>query len=429
MPYFIPLGVPDFNGKKERDFFQFTYEIEDNDALELLIEIRDGSNVIYKEKITDCSKLIQGEHIWQWDGFDNHGILDTAKFTNAKSLNFYVTGKDDAGNYDRSKTDFKAEYDQVDWVDVKIDKVSKRIDVTLRVNLTDGGEKGTETNYKFEKISPGDYHNPKLSAPKKIYPWSKIPNKALEYYGETPIKTRTKSFEELKEMVLDGINIYWSRHQGNIGKNIQINNKKYEIFVNAINITDSNKSLDDIPLIYNTNSPWSRSGNTGGSYSDGNFDDEIMGILPNGLVQRISFNSGYIYHDNWKSWYKGHYIHKTKGWLFNSEVNETKDFEETSAHEIGHEILQAYAGTVYSWQHKGSSYYLPQDIKPVGEETFKEEYINIDYMENSKGENVPTSGEIDLMKYYNDYSDYKNRIIANEKDVLSLLWLTKLNLK
>lgn len=47
----------------------------------------------------------------------------------------------------------------------------------------------------------------------------------------------------------------------------------------------------------------------------------------------------------------------------------------------------------------------------------------------SNGENTPKSGEIDLMKYYNDYSDYKDRIVASEQDVKGLLWLTKLSLK
>lgn len=53
--------------------------------------------------------------------------------------------------------------------------------------------------------------------------------------------------------------------------------------------------MNDIPLIYNTNVAWSRSGNTGGSYKDNNLDDEIMGMLSEGLVQRISYNAGYIY--------------------------------------------------------------------------------------------------------------------------------------
>ncbi|WP_440121902.1 hypothetical protein [Tenacibaculum sp. Ill] len=425
MPSFVSLGIADYSGNSERGFVQFTYQIADNNAKELTLQIRDGSSVIFEEKITDASKLKQGEHIWKWDGFDSGGILDTAKLTQYENLNLYTIGVDSSNNYSRKKLDFSMRYDEVKWVDVKIDKNSKRIDVTLRVNLKDGGARGIEC---YEKdIDP----DPKLRVPMEVCPWDKIPEEVLSHYGKSPIKSRTErfSFEELKKMALEGINKYWSRHSNNIGKGVNINGEFYELYINSINETNPRLSLNDVPLIYNTNNPWSRSGNTGGSYDDGNLDDEVMGLLPNGIVQRLSYNVGYIFHSNWKEWYKGHPIHKTKGWVFNSAVDETEDFMETSAHEIGHEILQALAGTVFSWQHKGSSYYFPQDRKPVGKESIKEEYVNIDFMENSKGEKAPARGEIDLMKYYNNYSNYKNRIIASEKDVLGFLWLTKLNIR
>lgn len=101
---------------------------------------------------------------------------------------------------------------------------------------------------------------------------------------------------------------------------------------------------------------------------------------------------------------------------------------ETAAHEIGHEILQAIAGTTYSWQHKGSSYYLLQDTKPLeGQETFWDKITHWDEMD-THGENYPVSGEIDLMKYYNGHKPQKasERVIASEQDVLGLIWLTKI---
>ncbi len=52
-------------------------------------------------------------------------------------------------------------------------------------------------------------------------------------------------------------------------------------------------------------------------------------------------------------------------------------------------------------------------------------------MKDTSGENSPDSGAIDLMKYYNNdpkYIDYK-RASSSEKDILGLLWLTKLDLK
>ncbi|WP_157885951.1 hypothetical protein [Chryseobacterium glaciei] len=47
------------------------------------------------------------------------------------------------------------------------------------------------------------------------------------------------------------------------------------------------------------------------------------------------------------------------------------------------------------------------------------------------GEDYPLSGEIDVMKYYNKEPRIKDRtrMVAAEKDVLGLLWLTKLKIK
>lgn len=104
----------------------------------------------------------------------------------------------------------------------------------------------------------------------------------------------------------------------------------------------------------------------------------------------------------------------------------------TAAHELGHELLQAYGGTIYSWQHKGSSYYLPQGTKPTkGKETRWERMTHWDEMETD-GEDYPVNGgEIDVMKYYNKEPriKYFDRTVASEKDVLGLVWLTKLKIK
>ncbi len=409
MALFVPLGISAYDGTKEKDTIKFFIDIEENNADKLLIQVRNGSNLIYEEEITEGPMLKVGSHPWYWDGFDKNGILDTKLLTEATNLNLLSkVWLDDEIEFET--VDFKAEYSEVKWVDIKIDKNNKLINVNLRVNLTDGGAYGVDCTNVSGSIKEG-------IPPRTICPWDKIPQKATSKTNPI-IKKRTKSFDKLKQMVLDGINTYWSRRSSNTKQTI-ISNENWEIIVNAVNTNNSDVSLNDIPLIYNTNNPWSRSGNPGDNHlGDGNIMDELAKLLPDGIVQRISYNVGYIKYSN--------------GWFYNHESDENKEFEETSAHEIGHEILQAFGGNVYSWQHKGSSYYMPQDKKPIGEESFKEEYINMDYMEDTKGESYPKNGEeIDLMKYYHGKrpSDFYKRRVANEKDVVGLLWLAKLKLQ
>jgi hypothetical protein len=102
-------------------------------------------------------------------------------------------------------------------------------------------------------------------------------------------------------------------------------------------------------------------------------------------------------------------------WDYQITNNEDNEFKETSAHEIGHTILKAYGGTFYSYGHKGSVNTITQNRKP-------------------SAPSYPNSGEIDIMPYFRNtphppYKKSYDRTIASNKDVLSLIWLTKLSLK
>jgi hypothetical protein len=389
MPSFVPLGIADYSGNNERGFVQFTYQIADNNAKELTLQIRDGSSVIYEEKITDANKLKQGEHIWKWDGFDSGGILDTAKLTQYENLNLYTIGVDNSNNYSRKKLDFSMSYDEVKWVDVKIDKNSKRIDVTLRVNLKDGGARGVECREVIQR----DHLNPGMRTSKEVCPWDEIPQGDL-ITGKPPLTARTRSFEDLERLALDGINYHWGRNRGHyIAKDVDIDGEKYEVYVNAINTTE--KAMDDVSLIFNTNGDWMRSGNPG------TVEDPISFV--GNIVSReaVCYNVGYIYE----------YFYKNS-WDYQSESSENLEFRFTTAHEIGHTILKAYGGTFYSYGHKGSVNTITQNRK-------------------SSAPSYPSSGEIDIMPYY-PYSPPQtayNRYVAAETDVLGLLWLTKLKLR
>ena len=64
-------------------------------------------------------------------------------------------------------------------------------------------------------------------------------------------------------------------------------------------------------------------------------------------------------------------------------------------------------------------------------------YTHIDNYPSSFGEYYPTTGEIDLMKYYHSLSPENkiiaypdsSRTVASEKDILGLLWLSKIEIK
>lgn len=94
------------------------------------------------------------------------------------------------------------------------------------------------------------------------------------------------------------------------------------------------------------------------------------------------------------------------------DTNEDIDFKFTSAHGTGHEILKKYGGTFYSYGHKGSVNSVTQKMKDDAPA----------YKVNS---------EIDIMPYYPsspNLSLFKNYAAA-EKDVLGLIWLTKIEVK
>ena len=308
-----------------------------------------------------------GHYILFWNGFDSEGIYDSSIF-DKKTFRARLTGI----KGEKKKTaevSFRTEYAEVNWVDVRIDQNNKRIDTTLRVNLKDGGAEG---------LSPQEQSNIYEPAyTQTIYPWDKIPQKDIKKYKKEPIKERTKSFEELRDMALEGINKHWSRHAGNIGEGVQIGENFYEVFVNA---EQNEKGMVAPRIIYFTNS------------ENNNFNRSHNWFLSRKLFYKV----GYVKENIWN------YIDENKALL---------DFQETSAHEIGHKLLEDYGGKTYSYKHKGSSTWGQSPLK---------------------GTTYPKTGEIDLMKYTDEDflpKDFYERVVLSKEDVIGILWLTKINIK
>ncbi|NRS90758.1 hypothetical protein HNQ02_003705 [Flavobacterium sp. 7E] len=312
-----------------------------------------------------------GEYVINWDGFDAKGIYDSTLF-NGEDLEAVITARKD-GKQKNATVDFSTNYSEVQWTDIRIDGNAKRIDVTLRVNLTDGGEEGLSC---YEK----DYDpDPKIRQMGTVCTWDKIPADVLSKIGKPIIKQRTQSFNDLQRLALKGVEEHWSRnHQRIIGNGISIISDKYEVFVKALNCTKN--AMDDVDLKFSSNLYWGRSNNPGdGSTTKSVIANilEYVRYIP--LNETIYYNTGY---QDYNLTYETELLRKNADWRYidesifyygnnqNTPIEE-KEFSYTSAHELGHSILKAFAekgdgSTDFSYKHKGSSNY--SDKLPVTKE-------------------------------------------------------------
>jgi len=394
--YLIPLGVPDYNGNVKDQYIKFEVDVIDSKIKSYFIDIFHDGNVIYTS--SEITVKLTGKSIYEWDGFDNNGILDSEILKQGKKLKAQVRTNINGTKLVKETKEFYFKYPFYNWTDVKINKNTKRIDVTLRVNLTDGGAKGLKCTTLPWPIGTK-------------CPWDDIPTKTLSLYGKTRIIKSRKSYKQLLKLALDGLNYHWGRNRNHfMAKNVKIGSDVYEIYVNAVNATTS--SMDSVELIFKTNGDmyWARSRNPGTATN-------LPSLVAQPLGQMIYYNVGYMEYSN--------------GWDYIEPSKADDQFQHTAAHEIGHEILKAYGGDLYSFQHKGTSYLAPQDTVPLSP-TVTDNYTHL-HDNNIRGESYPMTGEIDLMKYYNDnklgniyaQKKYFQRSVAAEKDVLSLIWLSK----
>ncbi|MFZ4861158.1 hypothetical protein ACL9RF_03150 [Sphingobacterium sp. Mn56C] len=404
---FVPLGIPDFFGRVGNDKIKFKLKVSGKGVDRWYLKIEQNGTIIHRLSSTTAVVEIlpkrklkikrkryaaveksaepqrawpAGEYLISWNGFDGNRIYDSFIFTNYVGFTATVVGKAQHLKKECTTAVFKYAYDRVDWVDIKIDNLTFRIDVTLRVNFKDGGAIGlmpdsAKCGLRLGLCSP--------SAPSDQIPKSK------RIKSKPPIEQRTHSFEQLKNLALEGLQSHWGRNwRHDVANYITLNRRKYEVFIQPVNTNE--RAMDELNLLYNTNNVYLRSGNPAplpGEPMDKNGDFLLWGV--------ICYNVGYINYE--------------LGWDYNELQDEDQIFKQTAAHEVGHQIIESFGGTEYSASHKGSSTTDEQIVKPDAP----------DY---------PLEGEIDVMRYYqNDpvISDLK-RSVAAEKDVLGLLWLTKL---
>ena len=374
---FVPFGIPAFGGEKENAGINFVYEVKNEEAKKIILQIRERNKEIYKKELIapEGKPFAKKKYSWQWDGFDNNGILDTSKLV-GKKLNFYITALSVSNKVTHSCLDFELSYSKVNWVDVRIDRPNKIIQATVRINLRDGGAVGIKP---YNEIVFEGTFGEKVITLKEERPWEAIPKNTLNVYRHPIIRKQLLSFEKLRDLALQGVERYWSRQSSNQeGKNVKIGDDLYQVIVRAI---PHKEGMVAPKIIFFTNKKEDNS------------------------------NRSHNWFASRELYYEVGYIQKSNGiWEYIEEKEAIEEFQETAAHEIGHKLLEDYGGMKYSYKHKGTSTLLQDPIK------------NTPY---------PQKGEIDLMKYSDDkYKpfDYRDRVILSEKDLKGLLWLTKMNI-
>jgi len=353
---FIPLGVPTHEGRSTNNTLKFHGTVLTGMFETISFEVKKEGKFIEVGRIEGWYTANK-KFSFKWDGFIND-IYESKFFTTPKGVEFRIKGFNGGNEMCISEKSFNFKYFNKDWIDVRINRKTLSIHIKLRLNLSNGGEIGFED-------------------------WKSIPKEHIKK-NTPPYTSRTVSFDNLKKMAFDGMEYYWSRNSSHpTGKNVNINNVPYQVYLTAIAATQ--QAMPSMPLIYATN--W-------GPKRSCNWE----------LSRKTYYNTGYIFF---------HSYSRGVMWEFWDKSKSDQVFKYTFSHEIGHELLLAFGGQVYSKGHKGTSGIVLQSP--------------------NSGTTYPRTGEIDIMKYAeeneNKISGFYSRSIADEKDVIGLLFISGISKK
>jgi hypothetical protein len=375
---FVPLGIR--NTRKESDIsfdkIEIKYEIKNKPAKECYVKVfakhpTPGVQLLLWEGPVVKTGHSMKEHSHTWDGFDTHEKYNSQNMLNG--LIFEITAKSADGEESTDKKEITVEQ-KVKWLGVLIDRKRKEIHVSLRIKFKNGGARGL----------------------KKTIPEAKWVD------GKKPLDERTKTFNELKELAKEGLSYHWgrnNRHEVEEARFVEIAGERYEVYVSVDAIDDpiydiKKMYMNDIKLVFNTNKRSMRSRNLG------------KVVPPISTLVKIFAHARVVYHEG--------YLRQPGDWDRWDESLAVADFKYTAAHEIGHEILQAFGNAIYSYKHKGTSTLSQKPKKGAPWYPAKNEIK-----------------ELDVMKYYrgDKYFNYFKMYVVTEEDLSGLIWLIKVGIK
>ncbi len=396
----VPLGILDFKGNFENSFFAFNYSLHlgNVDSLKFEVLAEDGTTIY---SITSLPELVvtarkhpgmlenikknkppfnpaKPVNIWDWRPSYDPFAIPVADYTKIGS---YVILWDGFGNNDIYDSAHFNNRTLKAIITAEKNGIKKTKEVEFRTSYREIDWVDVRIDKKNKKIDTTLRVNLKDGAAEGLKKYKKISKEALAYYNLPPLTSQARSYKEIEKYTLEGISKFWSRNSANVGRGVNIGGDLFEVYVNA---ETNSKGLAAPKIVYQTNTKPGRSRNW-----------ELSRIL--------YFYEGYLYRSSWRK-YPNSIIYSNKGWEYVSA--DIIDFETVSAHEIGHEVLLQYGGHTYSKSHKGLTTIITQEALPTSPL-------------------IPTTGEVDLMKYYQNYYDI-SRTVISEFDLLKLIWLTKI---
>ncbi|WP_339490392.1 PAAR domain-containing protein [Pseudomonas sp. EL_65y_Pfl2_R95] len=215
-----PLETPDFSElasgtTANSEVIDFLITNRQEPADRLTLEVLDGSTLLFSETNTQAL-LPKGEHVWQWDGYSTDGVLDT-RILKSPNLKIRLTATKGA-QQQIEELPFANSANESAWVDTRIDRMAKTVEITVRPSFSDGGVLGKDST---------------LTA---------------------------KSFSQLQNLAKAGIELYWSRNDSRaqgIGAAIQTNQGPFKVTVTAT--VNAEPSAKNFPLISSVDTDFGRS--------------------------------------------------------------------------------------------------------------------------------------------------------------------------
>jgi hypothetical protein len=212
-----PLEIPDYDElasgtTKNLETIDFLVSNREQPADSLTLEVLDGSTLIYAE--ADTAKLLPtGEHTWQWDGYSLAGVLDT-KVLKSTVLKVRLTAVK-GGLQQIVELPLANKSEEVDWVDARVDRNAKTVEVTVRPSFSDGGVDGKNPN-----LTPLTYAQLEALAKQGIeHYWSRDGSRTagvgspintsrgiykLNVYTESNVEPKSKNFPLVENLTEDG---------------------------------------------------------------------------------------------------------------------------------------------------------------------------------------------------------------------------------